>query len=274
MDIHHLQYPNNYPNNKYPDPLSISIGNIVADTCQGKFGNYAYALNHLIDLNSLEEHTINTSCSNRNIVEQLRFYNQVISLTNKYTIRINHAKSKGNNLVYYPTENTLAQQLKLVAKLISGGLQTKIYTLTLGGFDTHAYQTTEDTSVGWHATILKELSDAIFSFQNDLNSLKLQDRVLTFTYSEFGRQIKSNASAGTDHGTAGPMFFFGNKFKNRIIGKNPIIHEEVEDQEGVAMQYDFRDVYSSLLVNWLHLSPNNLSEIISKNEIKLINDFI
>ena len=95
----------------------------------------------------------------------------------------------------YGTGNSLADQLKIVAKLISGGLKTPVYMVSLGGFDTHSNQVdTTDTSNGTHATLMQKLSDGIAAFQDDLNLLGISDRVVGMTFSEFGRRIQSNAA--------------------------------------------------------------------------------
>jgi uncharacterized protein (DUF1501 family) len=108
----------------------------------------------------------------------------------------------------YPAagSNRLADQLKIVAKLIAGGLKTRIYVVNIGGFDTHAGQVdgTFGTELGDHADLLGKLSEAIFAFQEDLRILRVDNRVIGMTFSEFGRRIKSNASFGTDHGEAAP----------------------------------------------------------------------
>lgn len=93
--------------------------------------------------------------------------------------------------------------------------------------------------MGPHRELLTELSDALCAFQDDLELLGLNDRVVGMTYSEFGRRIRSNGSLGTDHGTAAPMFVFGSCIKNQILGDHPEIDTQVEIDEGVAMQFDF-----------------------------------
>ena len=104
--------------------------------------------------------------------------------------------------------------------MISGGLQTRVYTVTIGGFDTHKKQVNaSDTTTGSHAQLMKGLSSAIAAFQNDLELMNLDDRVLGMTFSEFGRRIKSNASMGTDHGAAAPMFLFGKHVKSGVLGQ-------------------------------------------------------
>lgn len=97
---------------------------------------------------------------------------------------------------------------------------------------------------------MANLGDSIKAFQDDLKFLGVADRVLGMTYSEFGRRIKSNASSGTDHGAAAPMFFFGEKVNPSYFGKPTTISSNVANNENIPMQYDFRAVYSSIMKYW------------------------
>ena len=161
------------------------------------------------------------------------------------------------------SNNDLAQKLKVVARLIAGGLQTKVYVVSIGGFDTHASQVTgSDTTQGEHADLLAEMSQAICAFQDDLEELGLEQRVLGMTFSEFGRRIRSNDSLGTDHGTAAPMMLFGSCVNSGVLGENPIISPDVDVQEGVPMQFDFRSVYGSILMDWFDVEEQTIKDIL------------
>ena len=116
--------------------------------------------------------------------------------------------------IMYP-ESGLAKKLKKVAQLIDSGLKTRIYYVTLDGFDTHSRQAPA------HTALLRELSGALDAFVRDLDEHGHGDRVLTMSYSEFGRRLQENASEGTDHGTAAPAFLAGNRVKSGLIGKQP-----------------------------------------------------
>lgn len=256
------RYPEGYPNKKYPDPIAISIGNAVSETCQGLHTNFSFALDNPSKLINLAEISavmpkLDTSS------KELNFIENTIRQSNAYTKVITVAMDKGKNISQYDDNNKLAQQLKIVSRLISGGLKTKIYALTIDGFDTHANQVTDnDSTKGIHAEKLKIISSAIFSFQKDLNLLKIEKKVLGITTSEFGRQIKANSSLGTDHGSAAPLFLFGNNIKNKIIGDNPDIKIDVNEQEGVAMQFDFRDIYGSVLVDWFDVAQDDVRQLL------------
>jgi uncharacterized protein (DUF1501 family) len=147
-------------------------------------------------------------------------------------------------------DNPLSRQLEIVAKLLDGGgqgVKTKVFLVKIGGFDTHAGQVESyDPSMGTHAALMYHISSAMQAFQNDLKARGIEDRVLTVTTSEFGRRVRSNDSYGTDHGTGGPMYIFGKGAQPGVIGKVPDLNED-----NVEMQYDYRQVYASILRDWM-----------------------
>ena len=121
-------------------------------------------------------------------------------------------------------------RLKYIAQMISGGLKTKVYILNVNGFDTHDAQVDQnDVKEGVHANLLKRISDAVRAFQNDLQLLGLEQRVAGLTFSEFGRQIASNGSMGTDHGDAAPVLLFGACVSSGIVGANPQIPNQINN---------------------------------------------
>lgn len=260
-DVLHPGYPDGYPNEDFPDPIAITIGSFVSETCQGTVSNFSLAINDPFNLNPLatggEDEVPDTPYG-----EELTFLRQTIEQTNAYSEVIETAANGGNNLAVYPDDNRLANQLKNIALLISGGLQTKIYVASLGGFDTHAAQIGDTPTVGTHADLLKQLSDAVAAFQEDLRLLGLEERVIGMTFSEFGRRIKSNVSLGTDHGSAAPLFLFGSCVNPGLLGENPEIPEEVGTQDGVAMQYDFRNVYGSVLMDWFEVEESTVKQLL------------
>jgi len=164
----------------------------------------------------------------------------------------------------YPAQgkNPLADQLKIVARLVAGGLRTKVYLVSMGGFDTHAKQTETDTTTGNHAKLLQRVSEAIGAFMDDVQFLQIQNRVMGMTFSEFGRRIKSNASGGTDHGAAAPVFYFGHGIKPGIIGANPTLPATATVNDNVPMQHDFRSLYASILTGWNGLDPKDVQDIL------------
>jgi hypothetical protein len=206
----------------------------------------------------------NATVSNTNSGYELSFLRGVAKQTNLYTARIKAASDSVTQQVTYPN-NSLASQLKIVARLIKGGLQTKLYMVNYGGFDTHSGQVVaSDTTTGTHANLLKVLSDAIAAFQSDMSGLEIEDRVIGMTYSEFGRRIQSNASGGTDHGSAAPLFLFGKNVRGGVFGNNPTIPASVTVNDNIPYQYDFRTVYNSILQNWFCVNETGQTEVLTK----------
>ena len=261
FDSYNPNYPTGYPNVTYPDPFAISMGSEVTATCQGIAANFSHAVSNPNNaVNLYQGGFVNDGSYYGDHVE---FVGTIIEQTNSFGQVINAAAQAGNNLsaMYDPT-NTLATQLKYVAQMISGGLKTKVYVLSLGGFDTHDNQAdATNLLAGTHRGLLKTVSDAIAAFQDDLQLLGLEQRVVGMTFSEFGRQIESNASLGTDHGDAAPLFLFGTCIQSGIIGPNPTIASSLPDQAGIAMQIDFRDVYASILRDWFQVPANEVQQL-------------
>ena len=262
-------FPEGYPNAQNPDPFAITLSSTVSETCQGTISNYSLTLSDPFALVQLAEGS-GGQTPDTPYGHELAFLRTAILQTNDYADSITAAAKKGKNLATYPANNALATQLKNIALLISGGLKTNVYIARLGGFDTHANQVDVlDTTRGVHANLLTGLSDAIAAFQNDLKLMKQEERVIGLTFSEFGRQIKSNNSAGTDHGTAAPLFVFGSCVKTPVLGKNPDIPDQLQPQEGVAMQFDFRDIYGSILMDWFGVAESAVKTLLHPNFVRL-----
>ena len=186
--------------------------------------------------------------------------------TQQYSTVIKAAANAVTQQGTYPANNSLGDQLKIVARLVSGGLKTRVYMVNFGGFDTHSVQVNSaDTTTGNHATLLQRVSDAIKAFQDDLKQMGVEDRVVGMTYSEFGRRIKSNSSTGTDHGAAAPMFLFGSKIDPGMLGVNPTIPANASVNDNIPMQYDFRSVYATLLEKWFCLDKTIVDSLFPPN---------
>ncbi len=254
-------FPSDYPNTTYPDPFAISMGSQVSATCQGLMGNFSHTVDNPTDTFNLAQ----TGAVNDGTYfgSHMDFLNTIIGQTNAYGTEVYNAATNGQSLsTLYNANNPIAMQLRSVAKMISGGLKTKVYVLNIDGFDTHDSQVlSTDKTQGNHASLLKTLSDAVFAFQDDLALLNLEQRVAGMTYSEFGRQVASNASIGTDHGDAAPLFLFGTCIGQLVVGSNPVIGNQIVDQEGVPMHIDFRDVYASILHNWFQIPQSDVQAL-------------
>jgi hypothetical protein len=201
---------------------------------------------------------------------ELTFIRQVVSQTQVYTTTIQAAARRAQNLSpLYPTagQNSLADQLKIVAQLVAGGLSTRIYVCNLGGFDTHTLQvpSTGSTAMGTHATLLGRIAEAVNAFQDDLRRLAVQDRVVGMTFSEFGRRIRANAGFGTDHGAAAPLLVFGTKVNPMVHGANPSLPANAGVNDNIPMQYDFRSIYTSILQDWFQVAPATLTQLFGRS---------
>lgn len=165
--------------------------------------------------------------------------------------RMREIAGRVSNTVRYP-ETALGQSLKQVAQWIAGRLPTRVYYLSHGGFDTHRGQATT------HERLLKELGDATRAFVDDLRGLGVLERVLTMAFSEFGRRVEENASAGTDHGAAGPVFLFGRRFRDPWVGRHPSLKPGDLVRGDLKHSIDFRSVYAELLEGWLGASSERV----------------
>jgi uncharacterized protein (DUF1501 family) len=149
------------------------------------------------------------------------------------------------NEATYP-KSQLGNSFSLIARLIAGGLPTRVYYASQGGYDTHAGQGNT------HKRLLNELAVSLGAFCNDLKAKGIFDRVLVMTFSEFGRRVNENANGGTDHGTAAPMFVCGGRVKPGLYGKQPPLNRL--DTGDLLYNVDFRSVYSTILSNWMKAS--------------------
>lgn len=261
FDVQYPNYPDDYPNTDYPDPFAISMGYEVSQTCQGLMANFSHAVSDPFDAWNLAENQ--GADDGTYFGSHMAYLNNLIVQSNAYGTSINEAVNAGSTLSsLYDDNNPIAVQLRYVAQMISGGLKSKVYILNIDGFDTHDNQVNNgDTTQGNHANLLKRLSDAVAAFQDDIGLLGLDQRVAGMTFSEFGRQVASNASFGTDHGDAAPMFLFGSCIDAAIIGPNPVISNTIENQAGVPMQIDFRDVYASILKDWFEVPEEEITPL-------------
>lgn len=185
--------------------------------------------------------------------DQLKFITNTDALSNTYAESISNAFNKGRNDITYP-DTDLSNQLKTVARLISGDLGSKIYMVRISGFDTHDAQVQGVGEVlGRHYELLTELSESMEAFINDLNSQNLADDVVGLTFSEFGRKAAENGNLGTDHGEIAPMFIFGKPVAGGVSGTNPDLTEATSNNnyQLKTVQYDYRQTFATLLQNYL-----------------------
>ncbi len=276
LDYEYPNYPAGYPNVTMPDPLALQIGTSASLALQGPAVNMGMTITDPTNFYNLIQ-GITDPAPNNNYGHELSYIRQVAQQSNAYSAVIKAAADNvtSQSSLYPSSGNPLADQLKIVARLIAGGLKTKIYLVNLGGFDTHSAQV-DNSSVltGRHADLLGQVSVAVNAFMDDLNHLLIADRVVGMTFSEFGRRIISNGSLGTDHGSGAPMFLFGNQVLGQVRGDSPDIPSNATVNSNVAMQYDFRSVYATVLNKWLCVPDADLNQVMLHNfqNLPLISD--
>ena len=284
LDIKYPNFPADYPSTDMPDPLAIQIGSTLPFALQGENINMGYSVT---DPNSLLNviNSIADPAPNNDYGQELTFLRLMKDQSNVYRSAIQAAYSVPlSNAVTYPTGNKLADQLKIVAKLINGGLKTPVYIVNHPNtHDTHDYQvSTTDKTLGSQATNLTLLSQAIGAFQQDLEAMGKADNVAGMTFSEFGRRIKSNASFGTDHGSAAPVIFFGTALNTSptqvaatqypvpgMIGASPDLPLNATVSQQVPMQFDYRQLYASVMQDWLCMTESEVTQVLGTNFVKL-----
>ena len=201
-----------------------------------------------------------TNIPNSDYGTELQYIIDTDALSNQYSETISNAFSAGTNLVTYPDSN-LANQLKTVARLIRCNMQSKVYLVTLGGFDTHNAQNQGSGDIlGKHNNLLSELSEAVSAFMLDINADSIGEDVIGLTFSEFGRKAKENGSLGTDHGEVAPMFVFGRAVQSGISGINVDLTEATEDNnfQVESVQYDYRTTFATLFQDFLGASDSQI----------------
>ncbi|MEO7100701.1 MAG: DUF1501 domain-containing protein [Luteolibacter sp.] len=153
----------------------------------------------------------------------------------------------------------LARNLNLVARMVAGGMPTRVYYVSHGGFDTHNQQ------VNSHDRLLAQMDSALKSFFADLKEQGNDKRVVLMTFSEFGRRVSENASAGTDHGKASCLFVAGTPVKGGLHSTHPSLTDLSEGD--IKHTVDFRSVYGTLLSDWL--KAPSMKPILGANYPKL-----
>ncbi|HEV8606064.1 MAG TPA: DUF1501 domain-containing protein [Tepidisphaeraceae bacterium] len=161
-----------------------------------------------------------------------------------YADQIRKTATNVQNKVVYP-QSRLAADLKLVAQMIASGMPTRVYYVTLGGFDTHSNQENR------HTQLMTQLSGAMSAFIEDLKGLGQLDRTVVMTFSEFGRRVGENGSQGTDHGEAAPLFMFGGPIRPGFFGQFPDLSPNKLHRGDVPFSMDFRRIYATVLKDWL-----------------------
>ena len=250
-------YPD-YLTNPPAAPPAIQVGNIGNLIFDGFDNNYAFTVANIEQLQA-----IGTNGALHDVVnvpdciygDKLTYLRATANTTYTYSGVINEAYMAASNNANYGN-GYLAVQLAAVARLIKGGLGTKVYMVSLGSFDTHADQRYQ------HQALLQDLSSSIKAFYEDLGAGGWDQKVLSMTISEFGRRPYENGSSGTDHGAASPMMLFGPALNGSgFVGDHPDLLTW-DDYDNLIPSSDFRDVYASVLANWFCLDQEVIDSIL------------
>ncbi len=243
-------YPD-FLNNPPEKPAAIQIGNRGNLIFEGTETSYALTVANPQQLYQIASEGTLYSLDNlpNNLYgDQAEYLRGLANTTLSYAEVINTAYESSTDGTGY-TNGDLSSQLNIVARLIKGNLGTKIYFVSLGGFDTHNSQPQR------HQALMEELSGAMEAFYNDLSDQGLDNKVLAMTISEFGRRTAENGSNGTDHGAASQMMLFGTGLEgNGFISQHPDLND-LDNRGNLKYNLDFRQVYSSVLTDWLCVDP-------------------
>ncbi len=264
-----------YFQHKYPEyienppeiPSAVQIGSRKNITFDGDDAKYSFSVSGVNGLQTI----LNTGllyqmeglpdCSKGNKLQFLRgmfnsTYSHADTIYQAYNASSDYTGGVGYNLS--DAEDDFAATLSVVSRLIKGNLGTKVYTLTINGFDTHS------TQANTHQALLTYLADAINYFYEDLRQAGYADKVMTMVVSEFGRRVRENGSLGTDHGIAGPIMFFGDALDgNGFIGEHSSLDEDkLMRNRDLQWHTDFKQVYATVLKDWLGVDETIVDTVV------------
>lgn len=233
------KYPQ-YPDVLPTDPFAIELGTYLSTTLIGDKNNMGVAF---ADYSYIPGQPDADPVADTEAGTEEEYVREILLQSNIFTNAI--LASLGRQLTNketYPAQNTLATSLSVIARSIAGGLSTQFYIVNVGSYDTHSNQLQQQGDL--HTMF----ADAVLAFQRDLEAFGIDKRVSLMTISEFGRRVASNGT-GTDHGSAAPMFVIGSNVNGGVFGTDPNL-SDLEAPGNLKMQYDFRQIYASVLGQW------------------------
>ncbi len=263
-----------FPSNLPDHPISMQIGGQLSLMLQSDAGDTGIAITNPEEFFELGGDLTPDDTMLPGIDDYEREYNyilQVAQASDRYKDVVKTAFDSGTNTVNYPDKG-LARQMGMVAKMISGGLETKVFLLRMGGFDNHVNQVANgDMRGGLHPALLKELSTGISMFMADAVAQGFAEKVIGMTVTEFGRRPRENGSRGTDHGTSSVQFVFGEKVRAGLYGENPDLTEVVRNdgRGNPGFQNEYRRVYAEMLEVLFGASEEEVEQILGKRFVHL-----
>ena len=276
LDDTYPGYPDDYPSESMPDPLGIELSGSLSLAYHREngipiglnVGNPQQFYNLISSVGVNPPIAFPDSYAG----DELRYIMEFEKQSNQYAERLRDVYDAGSNSsVEYPStydlgapgsakNNPLSPQLQLIARLLAGGIKTRIFLCRIGGFDTHGNQVESyHPSYGVHAALLYHLAEAVRAFYDDLSNLGIESKVLSMTFTEFGRRAYSNDSLGTDHGTASPVVLFGSGLNGGIYGTNPGLGEDDLRHGNLQYNIDYRQIYTSVVKDWFGASETAMA---------------
>ncbi len=247
------QYPN-FPASLPDDPLAIQFGgfSLALQSEKGRMGIEVNNPSGQSGVGSASD-ALDDESTGTSYLNEYNFVADIANRSNKYAQRVKDAYAAGKALLNgnYGSDGFAAQMANCAA-LIAGGLNTKVYVVSLGGFDNHVTQNT-GFDQGVHPTLLGQFSDAVSQFMYDMVKLNLGDRVIGLTVSEFGRRPYENGSLGTDHGTSSIQFVFGTQVLSGVSGYIPDL-SKLDENGDMVYNIDYHRVYLEVLTKWFDMS--------------------
>lgn len=254
-----VNYPG-YPGQLTPNPLALQIGGgptLGLNSTRGGMGVTISDPDQFYQLIAGTVGFVEDPPPNTPAGAELLFLRTVEQEAIQYATVIKNASDHIQNRGTYPN-NSLARQLAIIARLVAGGLDCPIYIVSQGSYDTHS------SELSRQAQLLTDLGGSIAAFQNDLELLGVSDQVIGMTFSEFGRRIHENGSAGTDHGTSSPQFLFGSSVVGGLYGPYPDF-TNLDPTGDFIYTTDFRQLYATVLGRWFGAPETELQTVLLRH---------
>jgi len=248
-------YPGTIPNH----PMAVELGanqSLLLESQHGGMGisfDDPWSFNELTEGSTVDDEPIPDTIAGK----ELEFLKQVSRQSIQYANVVKEHADAGWHEVEYP-DTWIGWQLRVIANLIAGKMETPVYVASHWGFDTHANQNDD------HPQLLKEFADAVLAFQRDIEEQGLADKIMLMTISEFGRRVAQNGGLGTDHGAAAPLFVFGNSVNGGVYG-NQLDLANLDPYGDLPHEFDFRQVYATVMKDHLGLGSSARNTILKKD---------
>ncbi|MBI2793286.1 MAG: DUF1501 domain-containing protein [Ignavibacteria bacterium] len=258
-----------FPQSLPAHPTAVQIGGSLSMLLRSPKGDVGIALtdpNKFFELGQGLSPDLDPMPEDTRYGREFNFVRLVAEQSDLYSSVVKQAYDAGRNMISYP-DNAFVRQMQLVARLISGGLKSKVFLVYMNGFDTHVQQQNSDES-GLHPYLLESLSAGVGAFMQDALQQGFADRVVGMTVSEFGRRPFENGSNGTDHGASSVQFVWGNKVRAGVYGTTPDL-VNLNSNGDLRYQWDFRRVYADVMEYWFGGTPEETETVLQERVLPL-----